>query len=175
MKTFYHGTSNDQAANILANGVNLDYPRVQDPGDFGWGFYITQNLDSAKSYSRGGAILKVTVDETKLAFIQDPYFTPTKSSGGKRTKPETDAEKLFFDIAYTGEDILEYDSSGRIRSIQLARMSTVAGPPSEIVKAAKKVREAFLASGYSGIETLHRGSEAVLFGLDCLLTIDLLG
>lgn len=52
-KTFYHGTTKENAENILKNGVDIDAIRIHDAGDFGWGFYVTPKLSLAKAYGRG--------------------------------------------------------------------------------------------------------------------------
>ena len=47
-RTFYHGTSREQAAAMRIDGIDMSAPRKRDPGDFGWGFYLTGDLERAQ-------------------------------------------------------------------------------------------------------------------------------
>lgn len=64
--------------------------------------------------------------------------------------PRTDVERLFYELAFVreGEDL---------------RMVTVRGRPAERQAAAKRIRDAFLAHGYTGIRTDYDGGETVVF------------
>jgi hypothetical protein len=126
-KTWYHGTTPANAAKIRAEGFDVDAPRRSDPGDFGWGIYLTDRPSRARSYGR--EVLAVTIDESRFARLPNPYFL----KGLEQVEPRTAAEKLFYSAAFDDE----------------GHMLTVSSP--DRVGAAKAVTRAFLAKGYAGI------------------------
>ena len=144
-RTLYHGTSRERAALILAGGVDFEAPRTRDPGDFGWGFYLTACLSRARVC--GEVVLEVVVDTSTFAYLPHPYFL----DGLTRIEPTTEAGHLFHDTVFTLIDG------------EWWRMSTVNGTAEERESAARKVRTVFLAHGYAGIETPHDEGEVVVF------------
>jgi 8-oxo-dGTP diphosphatase len=147
----YHATSARSAASMLKSGVNLDAKRVRDPGDFGWGFYTTGDLERADYM--GERILEVFIDQSRFAYLPYPYFlVPRKRDvhgfwEPQRHRPSTKAERLFYSIAFS-ED---------------GRMKNVRGTEAERIRIAKEIRNAFLRNGYAGIITPHDGGETVIF------------
>lgn len=127
VETFYHGTSAVAASRILADGFDVHAPRVCDPGDLGWGVYLTSGPSRARAC--GDTVLAVTVDTTNFARIRNPYFI----EGLKPVKPRGGVEKLFYGAAF--------DRHGE--------MLTVKGRGR--VAASKKVARTFLDAGYDGI------------------------
>ncbi len=146
---FYHGTSH--LDEILTKGFDIDAPRRSDPGDFGWGTYLTKSRPRARAY---GKVLQVHVDPTKLAHIQDPYFL----HAGERTRPVTDLEKLFYELAFPDGP---------------SSMKTVQGPTDARVACAKIIREEFLSRGYSGITTSMDDCESVIFDHSAILRVSI--
>lgn len=141
LRRFYHGTSKERAAEILERGVDLNAPRSHDVGDFGWGFYITQNLVRAQQY--GSVILEVEVDLSLFAYVPNPYFC----EGLTPTQPQTPPERLFHSLAF--------DHEGRMKTVHqgLSGSDTVA----------RVIREEFLQHGYLGITTDRDDKETVVF------------
>jgi len=123
-----HGTTSELAERILEEGFDLDAPRRSDPGDFGWGAYLTDEASRARSY--GTKVLSVEVDVTRFARIKSPYFL----DGFKEVEPTTSEEKLFHGVAFC-------DGS----------MMSVTADHEERVAIAQRIRETFLAAGYGGI------------------------
>lgn len=150
MKRFFHGTRH--AESILEQGFDLGAQRRTDPGDLGWGIYLTDTPARARAH---GEALAVVVDDSRFARIKNPYFEENL----KRVEPETDVEALFYDNAF--------DENGE--------MVTVRGEWEERVAASKAVRAAFLRAGYQGIISGpdRRGQhEVVVFDPDSIHSID---
>lgn len=122
---FYHGTSEENAESIERDGFDLNALRRSDPGDLGWGIYLTNSIHRARAY--GSAVLEVVINEGNFAKLPNPYFL----KGMEETKPETDEEKLFYENAF--ED---------------GKMLTIHG---DRVAAAKNISRAFILNGYDGI------------------------
>lgn len=141
IQTWYHGTRAETAKLILSKGVDTEAPKTSDPGDFGWGFYLTKRWARAKAY--GEVVLSVGIDPGGLAYIANPYFF----KGFKVTKPKTMEEHLFHQIAFAPD----------------GSMKTVTGDRRERVKVSRAIREAFLSAGYLGILSDYDGGEVVLF------------
>lgn len=146
---WFHGTSQDTWDSIKEHGVDFEARRKSDPGDMGWGFYLTGNLARAKSY--GSTVLEAEVEESALAVIPNPYFL----DGLERTQPQTAAEKLFFSLAFDGE-----------------KMLTVNGTTKEREDTAKEIRRTFLRYGYKGIRSSYAGGETVIFDSSAIIKID---
>lgn len=127
VETFYHGTSTGIASRILADGFDVHARRVSDPGDLGWGAYLTSSESRARSY--GNAVLHVQIDTTNFARLKNPYFL----DGLKSVKPKTATERLFYDVAF--------DDKGDMLTVQ-GRNRTAAS---------KKVARTFMDHGYDGI------------------------
>jgi hypothetical protein len=146
--TFYHGTTEEKAASILTNGVDLDKSSATDSGDLGKGFYLTTNLNRARSY--GKTVLVVKTDIYKMANIPNPYFLNKLES----VEPITDLEILFHSIAFKNGE-----------------MVTVRGSMEYREAASCMLRDTFLRLGYSGITTNYNGKETVVFDLSVILAI----
>jgi len=146
MPTFYHGSP--YALDIARSGIDIGFRRTSDPGDFGWGFYLTNSLSRAKAY---GQILRVTIDESRYARIPNPYFLNRLQI----LYPVTPEEHLFYDLAF---DPVSGD------------MLTVTGPQREMV--CKKIREVFLQRGYVGIITDLHDQETVVFDPESIIKIE---
>jgi hypothetical protein len=123
---FYHGTSEKNAESIERDGFDLEALRRSDPGDLGWGIYLTNSIHRARAY--GSAVLEVVVQAGNFAKLPNPYFL----KGMEELKPETDVEKLFYENAF--------DSDGNMLTIHGDR-----------VAAAKNISRAFILNGYDGI------------------------
>jgi hypothetical protein len=135
---WYHGTP--RWKDILDKGINIDAPKHSDPGDFGWGIYLTAKLIRAKIYGR---VFIVEIDTSKMAYVSNPYFL----DGLRRLAPVTAEEQLFYSLAYN-ED---------------GEMLTLQGTKEERIAAARRVQRGFLDAGYSGIVSDYDEGEAVLF------------
>lgn len=146
---WYHGTPRWQA--IIDEGINIDAPKHSDPGDFGWGIYLTGNLTKAKVYGR---VFTVGIDTSRMAYISNPYFL----EGVHRLQPVTAEEKFFYSLAY--------DNTGE--------MLTLHGSKEERIAAARLVQRGFLDAGYSGIVSDYDEGEAVLFESSPILSVELL-
>ncbi len=143
--TLYHGTTSQRATSILATGVDMEAPRTRDPGDLGWGFYLTASISRARAC--GEVVLEVTVDASTFAYLPYPYFL----DGLTRIEPTTEAERLFHETVFT------------LTKDQWWEMRTVKGSASERERVARKVRTVFLAHGHAGIKTPHDEGEIVVF------------
>ena len=150
VRTLHHGTTRERAASILAEGVDIEASRKRDPGDLGWGFYLTGDL--ARAQNCGEVVLKVEVDMTTFAHLAHPYFL----DGLECVEPTTEVERLFFDTVFTLIDDGWW------------KMGTVKGTAEERERAARKVRTVFLARGHGGIETPHANGEVVVFDPACI-------
>lgn len=147
-QTFFHGTSEERAESILREGVDMDYKRTRDPGDVGWGFYLTTDFERAENC--GYVVLEVTVNVESFARIPNPYFLNGLSS----VEPSTDDERLFHGLVFDG-----------------GFMRTVNGKWSDRVEAAKEVRDVFRQAGHSGIMTAHDGNETVVFDPAAIVSV----
>lgn len=145
MKWLLHGTNYPEK--ILQEGFSMEAARRSDPGDFGWGIYLTNQKARAASY---GTILQVHVDTSKMAFIKNPYFLNPDGSLAPRATQE---EKLFYEQVFPhGEDW----------------MNTVLARGDERVANCKRVRELFMGHGYTGIKTAWMDQETVVFDLNVI-------
>ena len=79
--TMYHGTSEASAQSILDQGIDIDAERRRDPGDFGWGFYLTGDRERAARMGR--VVLSVTINVARFAFLEFPYFIIPGGAGGR--------------------------------------------------------------------------------------------
>jgi len=145
---WYHGTPRWQ--DILDKGIDIDAPKHSDPGDFGWGIYLTGKLSRARVYGR---VFQIDIDARNMAYVSNPYFLV----GLKRVLPTTPEEKLFYSLAY--------DSAGEMKTLHGSRESRIA--------AARAIQRGFLDAGYSGIVSDYDEGEAVLFETSPLLSVKL--
>jgi len=148
MTTYFHGTS--QADTVLADGFDIEAPRRSDPGDFGWGVYLTDEASRARAY---GEVLSVEIDTTKYARIECPYFL----DGFQEVEPVTPEERLFHGVAFEGNQML-----------------SVVADSLERVAIARRIREVFLEAGFAGIIAGpdNRGQcEVVVFNLQTILGV----
>lgn len=137
MGKFYHGTS--FAGRIITSGFDISSARRNDPGDFGWGIYFTQQWARAQAYGR---VLQVEMDVSRFAVIPNPYFL----KGFERVSPVSEVEQLFHNLVFDGDVMRTVNLRGEER-----------------VAAAHQVREVFLERGYKGILTRSDDGEAVAF------------
>lgn len=135
----YHGTSKEKAASIMRSQFDFDARRSSDPGDFGWGVYLTAYKPRAKAY--GEVVLEVVIDDSRLAYIPNPYFLEKL----EEIKPVTPEEIKFYDLAF--DDNLE--------------MLTIHAVNREDV--CKKIQKEFVLDGYTGIRSDYHGGEYVIF------------
>lgn len=91
---YFHGTTPDLADKILTEGFDLAAPRLSDPGDFGWGVYLTDHIERARGYGKG--LLRVTVDTQQFAvvgtFPRDPDYGGNGSPSWEARVLENQAE-----------------------------------------------------------------------------------
>jgi len=149
----YHATSEKNAPIIIDEGFDMMAIRSSDPGDYGWGVYLTDDLGRAKAHDK--VILDVIISTKKLAYIPNPYFLENM----KPVEPKTNVEKIFYAMAF------DEDSN----------MMTVTGHDSARVFTAKEIRARFLSEGYMGIYTDYRGHEIVIFDENAIKEINLRG
>lgn len=149
IEVWYHGSPKWQE--ILENGIDFDAPRRSDPGDFGWGFYLTKRYSRAKV---NGRVLQFVIDTTQLAYIANPY----------EAKKDTLEERLFENLAFMYHD---WDGDPYPGGIML----TLQGGIEKRIQTAKKIRKEFLSRGYQGILTDYEGGELVLFSDKPILEI----
>lgn len=129
MLTFLHGTNADSVARILVEGFSLDVARRSDPGDFGWGIYLTDAPSRARCY--GAVVLSVEIDDSRFARIKNPYFL----EGLNEVQPVTPEEKLFHGVAFRDGSMLSVRASSDDERIVIAR----------------RIRKVFVEAGYAGI------------------------
>jgi hypothetical protein len=135
--TCYHGTSLGKALAILAEGVDMEATRRRDPGDIGWGFYLSTIRGRANVH--GEVTLACEIETDDFAYLPHPYF----AQGLDELAPATAEERLFHGLAFDGREMLT------VRGDQRAEVSRL-------------IRDTFLARGYHGIRTDHHG-EIVVF------------
>lgn len=148
---WYHGTRRWQE--ILNAGLSIDAPKVTDPGDFGWGIYLTKSRVLSAIFGR---VFRITLDDTNLAYIENPYFL--HEDGGGQRFPVTPAEQLFYSEAFNGD----------------GDMLTIKGDLASRIAVAKNIQRVFLANGFAGIKADYGHAETVLFNLSPVVTIELL-
>jgi len=71
----YHGTTPEGMKKIPEEGFYLEAERTSDPGDFGWGIYLTGMPARAKSYG-GRNVLRVEVNfdnPLKFSSVSEAY------------------------------------------------------------------------------------------------------
>ena len=158
LQTFFHGTSDEAADEIMENGFTHEIVRRRDPGDFGWGVYVTQDREWAESLSGGGTVIELEVDTQDFAHLPNPYFT--RRSTAPALEPITPQEKLFFQI------VMEPGVFTRMRTIHgMPKDRTGRARAASRQRVAKQVRDRFLKRGLAGITTDLDPSEAVIFDL----------
>ena len=148
---FFHGTGSAEAARILAGGFDLEAPRRSDPGDFGWGAYLTDQSSRARAY--GEQVLRVEVGLRRFARIANPYFL----DGLREVEPATPEERLFHGTAFRD-----------------GAMVSVKADPGERAAVARRIGEAFKEAGYDGILAGPDGRgqrEAVVFNLGSIVRV----
>lgn len=145
---WFHGTPQETWEKIQADGIDFEVKRRSDPGDMGWGLYLTRNLPRARTY--GGVVIQVEILEVRFAYLQNPYFL----DGFDPIAPTTPVEKLFHGLVFQG-----------------GKMLTVNGSKESREYTAKRVRDAFLAQGYLGIITPYSEGEAVVFSQDGIVAL----
>lgn len=146
----FHGTSTDSAAKVLAEGFDVDAERRSDPGDLGWGTYLTNRSARARAY---GEVLEVEIDESRFARLPNPYFL----DGLSEVEPETLVERVFHRLVFANGIML-----------------TVKGSKEERVIVAKRIAEAFMTAGYAGIIAgpFRDGSiEVVIFDPSAVISV----
>jgi len=139
----------------MKRGFDVEAPRNSDPGDFGWGIYLTDCLERARAY--GDAVFEVDIDLSRFAAIPNPYFLKSVESGFVNTKPRTYDEVLFYNIAF--------NENGRMR--------TVVGD--DRVDVAKEIRDSFLDHGYAGIVgNSGKNREIVVFDSSAITRVNMI-
>jgi hypothetical protein len=145
---WYHGTPRWQ--DILNKGIDIDAPKHSDPGDFGWGIYLTRKLSRAQVYGR---VFQVDIDTRGMAYVPNPYFLV----GLQQVAPSSPEELLFYSLAYLNGE-----------------MRTLHGSNKERIEAARAIQAGFLAAGYCGIVSDYDEGEAVLFEASPILSVKLI-
>lgn len=75
----YHGSRAKEE--ILERGFDVEAPRVSNPGDFGWGIYLSGNPARARA---SGPVLEVEVCFEKPLVLESPYrIHPPETAGDK--------------------------------------------------------------------------------------------
>ena len=141
VEIFYHGTTNEAADAILEHGFSQTIERRRDPGDFGWGTYLTQMLERAENL--GEAVLEVKVDTSSFGHIENPYFL----SGLDTVEPRTEHERMYFDSVMGPQGL----------------MKTVRGTLSSRTAAALEISSLFMDHGMGGFTTGLEDRETVVF------------
>jgi len=67
----YHGSLAKEQ--ILTRGFDINAPRSRDPGDFGWGIYLTSSVGKAKAVAGMSNVLEVRVCFTRPLILHSPY------------------------------------------------------------------------------------------------------
>jgi hypothetical protein len=147
----YHGSPD--ASRIFTEGFDLWTKRNTDPGDLGWGIYLTGNWYWARQFAGGeGAeanVIELDIDPAKLARIRHEIVGCGKEPNLNK------AERLW-------RKVVECSAFG----IPL----TIASEPKERAKVAKMVRRRFMRAGYTGIlaGTVGKDEEVVVFNLGAI-------
>jgi hypothetical protein len=130
----FHGT---ESFSVTKGGlVSMKERHRHDPGDLGRGFYGTTIKERAASY--GPKIIKARFDVRRYAVLSNPYFLDKLS----KVEPKTEAEKLFYSLAF--------DDEGNMR--------TASGPPlGERSDWCERVRDGMLTAGFLGVRTDYAG------------------
>jgi hypothetical protein len=151
---YYHGSRTPQQ--LLLTGLvepeDEDASQKSDPGDFGWGFYVTADKERAANW---GVVICVEVDLGRIAFIENPYTI------GSNRAVATTRPALLFQSLVVGE-------KGKLGSYY---MKTVNGSFQERSIAALQVRDAFLGLGLWGIRTALYDKEAVIFNPKAIVSM----
>lgn len=134
---FFHGTAAWEK--IRREGFELEAPRRSDPGDFGWGIYVTKQVGRAKCY---GDVICVVIKTGGLAHIENPYFI----NGLTQFKPRTPLEELYYNLAFENDEPLLFRRKTELRA-----------------QTARNIRQGMMQAGYTGITTKYSGCETVIF------------
>jgi len=75
--TLYHATSNEAAASIYANGVDLDH--ANRDMDFGRGFYVTDDISQAQAwinrkFGGDGTIIEFNIPTSEFNLMNNKFF-----------------------------------------------------------------------------------------------------
>ena len=145
----YHGTTFEGMKAIIERGFKLEAERRSDPGDFGWGIYLTGHLSRAKAIG-GKYVLEVEVE------LKNPLVFKSISEAYKFA----DEMALKLGITIHGKG------------------NTPEERFQDRVKNSKKWREYFLRQGYDGIiiydpDPLWKGApyEVVVFDLSAIKSV----
>ena len=168
--TMYHGTTRERASSIMRNGVDVNADRSRDPGDFGFGFYLTRDIDRAQRH--GEAVIAVEVDVANMVRIEDPYFggidiEETRDDDGRKLKTFCGRKKPATSFAEEVFCALAFDCDGT--------MLTCSGTLTHEHKAqsAKVIQRAFLTMGFDGIWSGLDDEETVIFNPRCVVAMQL--
>lgn len=104
----YHGSPRKEE--ILERGFDVEAPRASNPGDFGWGIYLTSDLARAKA---SGPVLEVqTCFETPLV-LHSPYRIHAPETAGDKFIAEL--RKKYGDTIHglTDEEAIELHRKGK--------------------------------------------------------------
>lgn len=139
----YHGSKVKEE--ILRRGFDIEAPRVSDPGDFGWGIYLTSELSRAKAAAGKQNVLDVEVEFKNPLVLRAPYAINPPETPGDRFIAEL--RERFGDTVHglTTEEAIELHRQGK--------------SPDEIadiafhsrVTASKKWAEAIQKAGYDAV------------------------
>lgn len=78
----YHGSQAKEE--ILKKGFDIEAPRVADPGDFGWGIYLTGDLSRAKATGGPKNVLDVQACFKKPLVLHSPYAVHEAETPGDK-------------------------------------------------------------------------------------------
>jgi len=157
-QTLYHGSA--VVDKIVSEGFKVDAPRARDPGDFGWGIYLSDS--TGRAFSAGGMdvrrgqerVVAIKVDVRNPLRLKCPYPVcdlPATAGDrliwGLREKhgdtvhglSQEEADRLYYKEGKTVEEIACIASQNR-------------------VKAAKKWTEEIQKAGYDAV-VWERGEE----------------
>ena len=156
-QTLYHGSA--AIDRIVTEGFKVDVPRAHDPGDFGWGIYLSDSI--GRAYSAGGIdvrpgqerVVAVKVDIRNPLVLKCPYSVCEK--------PETTGDKLIWKLREQYGDTVH-----GLSDEEAQKLYNEGKTPDEIgeiaalnrVKAAKKWAEEIQKAGYDSV-VWERGEE----------------
>lgn len=139
----YHGARVKEE--ILRRGFDIEAPRVADPGDFGWGIYLTSDLNRARATGGTKNVLDVQACFKNPLVLHAPYSINPPETAGDRFINQL--RERYGDTVHglTTEEAIELHRQGKSPD-QIATITY-----GNRVRASKKWAEEIQRAGYDAV------------------------
>jgi len=149
-QNLYHGSS--AIDKIINEGFRIEVPRTRDPGDFGWGIYLSDSI--SRAFAAGGKDIrpgKERVVATKVK-VKNPLVLKCPYSICE--KPETSGDQLIWELRRKYGDTvrgLTEDESERLYNEGKTGEEIYQIAMTKRTQAAKKWAEEIQKAGYDAV------------------------